>query len=435
MKLIDSDRSSSKDSGDATQRFIKDVSDKTNVAPEIVQGAAFLAELGAEGLAARAMARRSLQGLSRAPAPTAYALEPKRKHGLRQGDTTAVDEGANKQPPGSPPRTGQSKLRDVAEKVRERNLLRNKAQQKAVDRFFSGDGTAETFPSKKGADVRTPKSRIIPDDADDYQPDLDGLYSDGGDSNPGRRIEFAERTGGGAGQPGQARPQAKTIQQQHFSEVLGTDLSKLTASQRRQAIISFLSEEEGVNLRSRSQAEQTKAIQQWINKNKLSDQAVRDRVSKQMTERRFPEQFNQIEARERGGVELPARARNTADRAGRKTRAQKTDGPVNPDRDYVLGKGAKPREGNKLPKNLSVQERIRQRTQTNETNRSDNIPGGRRIKLSRVEYRKRIQEARDRARAKRMAGETLTATDYPRGKLTSQQRKAIKKADASTSIV
>ena len=48
MKLIDSDRSTSKDSGDSTQRFIKEVSDKTNVAPEIVQGAAFLAELGAE---------------------------------------------------------------------------------------------------------------------------------------------------------------------------------------------------------------------------------------------------------------------------------------------------------------------------------------------------------------------------------------------------
>ena len=320
-----------------------------------------------------------------------------------------------------------------------KDLERSKAEQKNVDRFFSGEGTHPTFPSKKGADVRSKNFRVQPDDVDDYLPDLDGLYdSNDGMIAPGQdgvSVWDGERTGGGRGQPGQAAPLARAIQQKHFRET-GTY---------------------------------------------LSEQAVRDRVKKILFQRRFPEQFNQIEARERGGVELPARNRNTADRKGRKTRQHgsrsnpgsrnnKGQEVVNPDRDYVLGKGSKPREANKIPNadKLSVRERIRQRTQTNETNRIDNIPGGRRIKQSKVESKKRIQEARARARARRMSSmigkrrvqdvvkadkkaraaarkegvkhqtklpETKPGVaeqqfhDYPKGKMTAKQRKGWKQEE------
>lgn len=522
-------------SGDATQRAIQSISDRTNIAPEIVQGAALLAEVAIEGLAGRAMARRTLQGASRAPAPPAYAMGrdkfqgpiPPPQQGPRQflspverdaqvragisqkvediragratpaqssinkasdksalekaaaaarnsrtsnrvqgdgvilptkGDSTTAfnrlnskgevvssSRGGGEPTRQAPPKTSPSykptpqiKDKAIRDKVAELKRQRAQHQQKNVDRFFSGDGTAETFPSKKGADVRTRGSRVEGDNSQDFADDVasSGLVNSDSD---GFTVIDGERTGGGRGKPGATKPVANNIQQQHFSEVVGKDLSKLSRTERRSAVLSYIAEEKDIDLRSLSSKDKNRLLSEFIKENTLSDQAIRDRAQRYNSERRFPEQFNQLEAegrgagyeatvrRERpdgksryetrvdsGGVELPARDRNTADRKGRKTRqAGSRSNPtstdsrgkevVNPDRDYVLGKGSKPREGNKLPKNLSVRERIRQRTQTNETSRSDNIPGGRRIKQSAATYKQRIKEARDRQRARGMS--------------------------------
>lgn len=584
--------------GDATERFIQTASDKTNIAPEIIQAAAVLAEVGAEGLAGRALARRTLAGAARGrkvdgvaqamgkepkvnrfnqnkperplqqPTPrlaegqfpggseAALVRDTKVRSGISQkardikagkakpaqsSVNKASDQGAiakaeaasknsttsnrtnedvivptvsgdktdfrrydpktdelrsskpqqrrhsttgksekvsdlDRQPPSkqSPSYKPTPRIRNQAikAKVDELKAQRRRAQQDNVDRVFSGGeeidlgggplsslpakrGTASTFPSKKGADVRTRGSRIEPDDVNDYTSDVDGLYEYGdgsiGKDTEGFSVVSGERTGRGAGKPGQARALNNSIQQQRFSEILGVDLSRMNRKERRAAILGHLSDN-GVNTRSMKPSEQNRAISTWIEKNSLSDQAVRDRASKQLSERRFPEQFNQLEARDRQGVELPARARNSADRRGRKTRphgsranpgskSSKGQEVVNPDREYVIGKGSKPREGNKTPKNMSVRERIQARTQTNETSRSDNIPGGRRIKQSRPEYKSRIEQARARARARAMSGkpeDVLGAgqQDKPNfRKPTQAERAAIKQEDKNRSAI
>lgn len=60
--------------GDATQRLLRQISDKTNIAPELINTAAFVAETVISGRVGKAMANRSLQGASRAPAPVALAM-------------------------------------------------------------------------------------------------------------------------------------------------------------------------------------------------------------------------------------------------------------------------------------------------------------------------------------------------------------------------
>ena len=59
---------------DATSRLLSQLSDKTNIAPELVNTATALAEAVITGRIGKSMANRSLQGLSRAPAPSAFAM-------------------------------------------------------------------------------------------------------------------------------------------------------------------------------------------------------------------------------------------------------------------------------------------------------------------------------------------------------------------------
>jgi hypothetical protein len=457
-----------KSSEDATTKLLRNVSDATNIAPEIVNAGAFLLETAAEGISGRAMARSSLRGLSRAPAPKAFAnlevpkngpkLVPqgnpqralplqqpqpdlpearfpggsaaalKRDTEVRSGisqkvrdiqsgkavphsssvnkatDKLATEKAAasakatqNKGPkntnpttsnlpdsliPGSPatPQVTKSTLQDLAKDKRERNQLRDRAQRKALERFNNSGGTHPTFTSKKGKDVNSFSAGV--DDASwDYAQGSKAV-KDGG-----IQFEDGERVGSKGGQRGALPPVKTSLQLQAIGKKLGVpNYQTLSPAQRKQVLVSHL-RQQGVKVDKLNSSQLRKELRRVTAELSVTDEALRADVRKLTTERRFPEQFNQLEARDRQGVELPSRDRGTR---------------MNNPREQALGKGIKPREGNKLPKNLSVKERIAQRTQINETNRSDNIPGGRRIKQSKATSKQRIAAARQRARAATM---------------------------------
>jgi hypothetical protein len=131
-----------------------------------------------------------------------------RRHGTRQGDSQPVSD-SNRQPP--PSGDTQRRLNQQGVEVTSRaiNDRPTQTQQQATERFFSGEGTAKTFASKKGKDI-VPIDRI--DDIVDSvfenngkTYDEQGFYFGTGDKNPGRR-----------GRSGQVQVLANSIQRQRI---------------------------------------------------------------------------------------------------------------------------------------------------------------------------------------------------------------------------
>ena len=178
-------------------------------------------------------------------------------------------------------------------------------ERAALQKFFSGTGTAETFPSRKGHDIRK----------------RGGTRETGFDQELKAQVAAAfERT------------DASSIQK------LGRPDGRAGRSGAIQAV-------------SRSiQRERTKAGKQPLSKSQLAD-ATYERILAY----RQREQFNQLQAERRGGVELPS------------------------PRDAKKGERSKPAADRKRP---------------------ENIPGGERIPQSKPEQARR---ARERERMKRAA--------------------------------
>lgn len=233
------------------------------------------------------------------------------------------------------PRVTRSRLQEVTQKIRERNKLRDKAQRKAVSDFFSGDGTASTFPSKKGKDVRGGKSAKSGgyDDDEGYMGAYDDLYS-ADDGSFGDQVIDAERRGR-RGQPGQRIPLETNIKIKKLEEVTGMRLSGLSGAERKERIINYLRDTAGIDIRKLDQKSQDQYLFDFIQNNTLGEDASRARASRYVQERNQPEQFNQIEAQEqieRNTIRRRSDGHPQRDKAGKPLRVRtQSAGPRNPE--------------------------------------------------------------------------------------------------------
>ena len=294
------------------------------------------------------------------------------------------------------PRIKRSKLRELAEEKRQRNLLRDKAQRKALQRYSDSGGTHPAFSSHKGKDIKTYSAADEAfDTLDDYTGDR---FQEGKVSSPldrGIQYQDGEVKREGGGKRG-ARPVLSTnIQLQKIGKALKVkDFHVLPPSRRKQILIDQL-KSSGVDTDSLTPYELKSALRKFVKDTMLSDEQVRTSTNRYTSEREFPEQFNQLEAQERGGLEIPSPSQ--ASRIRERMAAQRKRGKDNRTlRERILGVAEKHQTGVLKPKAGDKKyPKLGQRT--------DNVVGGRRIKQSQATYKERIARARARARAKDMA--------------------------------
>ena len=327
------------------------------------------------------------------------------------------------------PRISKSKLREISKQRRERNLLRNRAQERAVNKFFSGDGTefhgqkgrtADTFPSKKGKEVRTHSAADEAfDTLDDYRGDR---FQEGNVESPlDRGIQYVdgEVSNEGGGRRGAAKPLTTSLQLQAIGKKLKVKNFHLLPAKRRREILIDQLRSNGVNVSKLTPTELGKELRKLVNDLKLTDRQVRNQVRDYTSERAFPEQFNQLEAQDRGatykgtvkrerpdgsarwetrlegGKELPSPSK--AEELKARMKAQRKRGKdTRTEREKRLGIAQKHKTGVLKPK-------AGEKKYPKLGNRTDNVEGGRRIKQTQATYKERIAKARARRRAKDIA--------------------------------
>ena len=229
--------------------------------------------------------------------------------------------------------------------------------ERAALRQYSNNPSGQTHPtfsSKKGGDVRTYSAADLYGGGGDYKGDRFVDQTGVGRTTSGVQYFDAGRTGRQAGRPGAAR----ALRQQQNRNIAKVKRSNGSVDVRPE----------------------------------LTEDAIRDRIGKYIDERNNPKQFNQLEARDRGGEELPQRVRSVGQKPGAK----------GTDRDKVLGKAGK------SPKTAK---------------RTDNVPGGREIKPTKVEQKRRQELEQRRARAKRMRRGLPAAKEGQRSSMSATQRR------------
>jgi hypothetical protein len=298
-----------------------------------------------------------------------------------------------------------------------------RAEQRNVDRFFSGDGTAEAFPSRRGGDVSDPRyleerSRGLIDNGDyegDRFTDTGGFATTQGDAvNPGYSVRNSRATGQGAGRRGQNNP-FRGANNIFGDERIKADMEKAGIDLNQVRYYDHLSEADQVAIKAKVQAMIKKHVKSGryqvqngrVVPFKSGDTTLSRQVTQNLDERRFPEQFNQIEARDRGatysnvegrrgqilegGTELPTRS-NSKKKGQAGTKLSSHEQP----REEIIGvatKAATTKAGQSIQIAADV-------NATPVARRQDNVVGGRQLPQSdpireqRAQQRARIMPSR-----------------------------------------